>query len=562
VTAFAATAGYRAFPFQDFSGGLNIRDKADTVGDSEAIDLLNVTFNERGAIMQRDGFADLSGELTNRVDSLASFYNIAGVKQLVAGCGTRLDVLDANGNVVNSQTGMQGGPWAFARFGDPTHEYIYAANGRDQLQRWDGGAWVSGANLATVNGAASVAMPRAGAICVTASTGGSSSGTNASNRLVATAFGALTTAGPGGFTSTPSRVFFSNPGQPEVWETDGDPGDTATNRPARGRNFLDLTPGDGEAILAAITWRELVFIFKETKFFVVWGEGQLSDGTPTFQVREVVNNVGLAAPLAVCAGRDGVYFLSRRGVYRTNGGDPALVSDKLSPLWTGDPDVYYTGEPINLASLSRARMAWHMEQVFVAIPTGTRDYNDRLLVFDTQHGWWTVYDIAASALTSFRRINRGELHHGYSVGPQRIGHRSMGATTDRGLAITSRWRSGWGDYGSSSEKTIRESRVWGSGAVRVSFSTDFNLTLRSSGADVVLGLGTTWPANGDGTWTDWLNLNGGRWPGSGQTSDELVRYATRGITFSTQFANCPSSPTWSVHRVARHLREVRAPSMR
>jgi hypothetical protein len=333
-------------------------------------------------------------------------------------------------------------------------------------------------------------------------------------------------------------VFFSNPGQPEVWETDGDPGDVATNRPARGRNFLDLTPGDGEAILAAITWRELVFIFKETKFFVRWGEGQLSDGTPTFQVREVVNGVGLAAPLAVCAGRDGVYFLNRRGVYRTNGGDPALVSDKLTPLWTGDPDVYYTGEPINLASLSRCGMTWHMEQVFLAIPTGTRDYNDRLLVYDTQHGWWTVYDIAASALASFRRINRGELHHGYSTGPQRIGHRAWAPTSDRGQAITSRWRSGWGDYGSSAEKTIRETRVWGSGAVRVSFSTDFNfaaLQRRRRGARP----GDDMAGNGDGTWNDWLTSTAAAGRAPGQTSDELVRYATRGITFSTQFANCP-----------------------
>jgi hypothetical protein len=562
VSAVAYTAGYRAFPFNDFSGGLNLRDKADTVGDSEAIDLLNVTFNERGAILQRDGYADLTpNDLANRVDSLAAYYNVTGVRQLVAGCGTRLDVLDSNGTLVNAQAGMAGGPWTFTRFGDPTHEYLYAANGADVLQRWDGSAWTAGTNTATVNGTPGVAMPRGASVCITASTPGSTSGTNASNRMIVTAFGALTNGGPGGAVTTPSRVYESNAGQPEVWETDGDPGDVATNRPARGRNYYDLTPGDGERIMAAVEWRELVFIFKETKFFVRWGEGTLSDGTPTFQVREVVNGVGLASPLAVCAGRDGVYFFNRRGVYRTNGGDPVLVSDKLTPLWTGDPDVYYQGDPINLASLPRVRMTWHMEQVFLAIPTGTRDYNDRLLVYDTQHGWWTVYDIAASALAGFRRVDRRELHHGYSTGTKRIGHRAGGSTSDRGQAIASRWRSGWGDYGSSAEKTIRETRVWGSGAVRVSFSTDFNFTLKSA-LDAVLGLGTTWPSNGAGTWNDWLTVNGGRWPGAGQVSDELVRYATRGITFSTQFANSPLSPAWSVHRVARHLREVRAPSMR
>jgi hypothetical protein len=88
----AYVQGYQPFAFNDFSGGLNLRDKADTVGDKEAIDLLNVTFSERGAIRQRDGYADLTtADLTNRVDSLAPFYTAGGVKQLVAGCGTRLE---------------------------------------------------------------------------------------------------------------------------------------------------------------------------------------------------------------------------------------------------------------------------------------------------------------------------------------------------------------------------------------------------------------------------------------------------------------------------------------
>jgi hypothetical protein len=112
---------------------------------------------------------------------------------------------------------------------------------------------------------------------------GQTSGSNASNRLIATAFGTQANAGPGGFPTNPSRWFASNPGQPEVWETDGNAS------PIRGRNFGDLTPGDGEQIMTAVTWRELVFIFKETKFFVLWGESTNTDGTPIFNFREVVN---------------------------------------------------------------------------------------------------------------------------------------------------------------------------------------------------------------------------------------------------------------------------------
>jgi hypothetical protein len=68
----AYTAGYKPFSFTDFSGGLNLRDKADAIGDKEAMDVLNVTFTERGAIRQRDGYrTSRQADLTNRPDSLA-----------------------------------------------------------------------------------------------------------------------------------------------------------------------------------------------------------------------------------------------------------------------------------------------------------------------------------------------------------------------------------------------------------------------------------------------------------------------------------------------------------
>src|SRR3954452_1407883 len=108
---FAATQGYQPYAFNDFSGGLNLRDKSDTVGDKEAIDLLNVTFTERGAIRQRDGYADLTtADLTNRVDSLTAFYTAAGVRHLIAGCGTRLEAISTAGAVIESKTGLAQGP--------------------------------------------------------------------------------------------------------------------------------------------------------------------------------------------------------------------------------------------------------------------------------------------------------------------------------------------------------------------------------------------------------------------------------------------------------------------
>lgn len=64
------------------------------------------------------------------------------------------------------------------------------------------------------------------------------------------------------------------------------------------------------------------------------------------------------------------------------------------------------------------------------------------------------------------------------------------------------------------------------------------------------------------TWADWIDASNGRWPGAGQINDILVQYATRGTVFSTQFSSNDANPTWAVHRVVRHLRETREPSIR
>jgi len=564
VSATAFIAGYRPFQFTDFSGGLNLRDKADAVGDQQAIDLLNVEFTPRGAIHQRDGYIDLivdGSQYANRVDSLTAFDTVSGYHQLVAGCGTRLEALTTTGAIIASVTGLTGGPWQFCRYGDLTHEYLYASNGTDAPRRWDGAAWT--APTATVDGTAGRTMPKAGVFCATAQQAGASSSSNAAGRLVATAFGTNKTAGPNGAETTPSRVYMSNPGRPEVWETDGD----LTVSPVRGKNYFDLTPGDGEAIIAAISWRELTFIFKQTKFFVLWGESAFDDGTPVFHVREVVNNIGLGAAHAVCTGRDGVYFMSPHGIYRTTGGDPVLLSDIIAPLWTQDPEVYFTGYPISLGDLGLVRALWHSERVYFAVPSSTPGaVNDRVLVYDSQHQWWSIYDWPASALTTLHWVNTDRIAFGYSTGPRGLGVTSPGSTLDGGLlpdrpgrTINSRWRSGWSDYGNSQQRTLRETKVWGTGAVNVQFSVDYNRTLLTA-AEALFGLDVNWPSSG--TWGEWIAANNGVWPGGGQVADVLVRHAVRGTLFSTQFSNNAHSPTWSVHRVARHLREIREPSIR
>jgi hypothetical protein len=519
---------YTVFPFGQFSGGLNLRDKADVVRDDQAIDLLNVEFTEVGAIRQRDGYVELtSSALTNRVDSLAPFYKADGTKQLLAGCGTRLEALNTSGAVVSSLTGKTSGPWVFQRFAAPGSEYAYAANGVDTVVRWDGTNWTAPAN-----------MPKAGSL--TALTGAKS------NRLVATCYGTGTTSGPAASASNPSRVHFSDPGLPETWTIN---------------NYIDLEPGDGEQNMAAVSWHDRVFVFKETKFFVFGDESERADGTPQFNYYAVDTGVGLAAKQAITIGRDGIYFMSRQGVYVTNGGPPVPVSDIIEPFFVGNPEVYFLSSTLNQAQIGLTRLTWHKERLYLAVPTGTATACDRVLVHDLRQHWWSLYDIPASSLASWRKGDQAELHFGYAAGANKVGRVSTGSTDDVGTAITSRWRSGWFDYGESVVKTIRESKLWGVGSVTVNFSKDFERSAAQSGVAVFGASATDLWGSGAGpdTWGDGTGSD--TWGGAGQVSATLVRRAIRGVVFSTEFVSVTGAPSWSIHRVARHLREKRVPSV-
>lgn len=518
-----ARSGYVPVGQQQFSGGLSLTDGADVVGVDQAVDLMNVLFLPKGGMRQRDGYQRFSSaELTNRVDSLAAYYTVAGARVLIAGNGNRLDALNTSGASTTS-VATTASPHYFTRFGAPGNEHMYIANGTDTVRLWNGTAFSTPAYTGTT--------PTGKFLAVQA----------VDNRLVCA--------------STPAnkdRVLFSDPGVPTTFGAN---------------NYVDLHPGSGESITALVAWREFVFAFKETEFFVFYGTSKDNTGQPVFNFRPVSATAGSVG--AACSSPDGVYFLDRRGVYVTTGGEPRLISGALDPLFLGGSSLYYTGGVIDTSLLSSARLWWAQGRLYLAFATASA--NDRLAVYSPRDGWWTLFDMPVAAMCSFRPSTRDELVFGYASGLKHVARYFEGSgyladdlttTGTGGTAISSRWRQGWIDYGSQDQKSLRQTKLWGEGIADFAVSRDFELlpgrfdTATFGAASDLWGDGTnpldTW---GGGTGPD-------TWGPTGTTALWLISQSVSGHVLALHVRNTTLNRTWALHRLEHGFRQGRAPEVK
>jgi hypothetical protein len=510
---------YQSFPYQGFGRGLNLRDKPDAVDAAEAIDAMNVGFSERGAIVTRGGYVQrVALPQGEEAMGLASMVRTTGSPRILSVVNDRLRAYSATGS--SSGLGDSGTlttptvPFSFARYGTPSSERIYASNGTDVR-------YFDGTNFTDPN-LASIVVPKGRHLAVQST----------DNRLVSTGFlGA--TDGPAAATTSPSHVWFSDPGDPATWNA---------------LDYVQLTPGDGEKIQGAVGWRELVFVFKESKFFVFYGNSQNAAGDPIFNYRPVEGGVGLASPFGIATTRNGVYFVGPDGLYRTTGSSAEKVSDAVEPLWTGNTSGYYTGGTIS--DITSCRLTAVDDTIYMAF---TSTEGQRVLVHDTDTGWFSLYDLPATWVHGFDGtlwFTTTGLPDDYDL----IAEHRRTDPDDNGPAIQARWRSGWLDFNSPDIKVVRASKFWGAGETFIGISTDFEEDEGSVVAVAFTESGTDpqWNSPGSEAW------NTSYWAEPRGLAPRQRRRAARGTTFSVLIRG---DAAWAVHRATHQVRQVRQPGI-
>ena len=461
---------YTSIPVEQF-GGLNLADDPREVAWNGAIDISNVEFDRRGRLRSRDGYSAFGA--AGSFDEVHWFRYAAATpaSQLVCSTiGGALDVRDNSGAAIaaGSAPVPSNGGHTFVNYGTESGTYCFAANGSDNLRRWDGAAWTTPAytGFTTPNG------------YYVTSFGAEAAG----NRLVNARF--YGTAKGSNYNS----VRFSNAGDPTTWGTN---------------DYVDFSPGDGESINAIVAWRDLLFVFKDTKFFVVYGTSTNASGSPIFNYRPILKKQGvpqdvtkLVAAQQRFSGRRaiatpyGVFFINENGVWLTTGSEPAKVSAALDPIFEGIATTYFSSV-LDETRIAYAALGWHRGRLYVSYALSASGENERTLVYDPVAEKWTLWSFGIRAMTQFTFTNGTKrLMFQKSPGTSNplstydVGYFSPTTTTDNGTAITTRYRLGFRQITGrrpDGKSVIRQCRLKGSGSVTFGVAADGATSIPSSG---------------------------------------------------------------------------------
>lgn len=391
----------------DTFGGFDRRSDPTEAGLSVAVDGTNFDLDYRGRIGPRMGITNIAAETTGTFPFAMAYYESAvGSPFVVTGfdTGSTIPVSFTGGTDGATLAAIPFSNNSFTRYGTPTAQRLYMVTSAGALHHLTALAWTGPLTVP------SSFTPKHAAVYPS------------ENRLILA----------GG-----SRVHFSDP-------------DSHT---FDALNYLDLTPGDGEEIKAVTPWRDLVFVFKESKFFVFTGTTIDSAGGPIFNYRTVNTGQGVTPLGGACAGDEGVFFLNSDGVYLTSGDAAVRVSDALGQQAGGDLVIGTLSVPVYWES----RL-----YIFLGGLAGA------MLVFDPKINMWTYWDVAINCLCALPE-DLGLVAGGLN---ERVVKFTVSAATDNEDPIEWDYTSAMSDLNAPDRKVIRETSVWGQGDVTFAIGVD------------------------------------------------------------------------------------------
>jgi len=438
---------------RNFTGGQASGLQSDLLAENQVQELYNMTLSPKGNLETRVGATSFCTQATSAVTSVGGmrYYETGSTAQLLTVTGGRFYSIESNGSATIHPPYLQWNTtsttWAsasyqwrdgysvaedvetsFAQFVDK----MYISDSDSDLHYWDGTAVTrQGGKVRAIT----VTTAGSGYTSATAIIAGPSLGGTMPELITTVAGGAVTGVtvvnGGSGYLGSPTVTIIGNGSGATATATVSPPPSNlrilvnAENRlfgvgSGANRNTLyasdlldpsiwDLTNSivvngdDGDAITAVVPYyKNRLIVFKKRRVFQVDIPNDAASGADWI-VSIISNNTGCVATGTAVQVSSDILFLSDNGIrslVRSVADDFSSVGIPISEV------VKNVIQSINTDSIRVATAIYYDNRYFLAIPTGSNDYNDTLLVYNTAlgafEGTWSP-QVMQFTLTNFNQ---------------------------------------------------------------------------------------------------------------------------------------------------------------
>jgi hypothetical protein len=171
----------------------------------------------------------------------------------------------------------------------------------------------------------------------------------------------------------PDAVYFSNKGNADIW----------------GAEAWVVVANPGEQMMNGLVYNLRTFAFSRERLYIM-----LPNIVPgiTFLPAETPCRHGLKGRWAFAAGEQGIYFVSKDGVYRTSGGpEQSIIDDSIRPLFPTREASVGTAtngyDAVNMDDEDGLRMVCHNSEIWFYY-TGATTGKRQLMIYDERRSRW------------------------------------------------------------------------------------------------------------------------------------------------------------------------------
>jgi hypothetical protein len=339
--------------------GVNTTDDPLEIADMESPDTLNTIYDTVRSVGSRKGYTKVLTTPTPAANSgLREYYQSNGTKQLVYGSGQFLYRYDNAGGSVQL-TGAQasfttGTQWSF----DVYNDQLYAGNGVDPLQVYNGTSYNNDTAASFTVNAANVAVT------------------------------------PQFVKFHKNRLYCANKNSSILYFADaGNPNSFPVN------NFIQVNTNDGQNITGIEILLDSLIVFKDNSIFILTGEPLGAGNTTTIgnlQLRKANSDVGCVAFRTIQRVGSQLMFAHSSGIYAFQNYATQLISQRVNLTFKNDMNPGFLSSMWGLYSSVE-------KKYLLGYASSVSTTPDKVIVFDLLQKEYTIWDhFPASCAVNYR----------------------------------------------------------------------------------------------------------------------------------------------------------------